>query len=65
MNASSPTGGMYQHFTKDETNLQPSNDQSVNWDIPPIGRNSSQTLRMYCDEYNFDALLDICVRNIL
>ena len=63
MNASLSTGGMYQHFTKDETNLQPSNDQGVNWDIPSIGRNSSLKLRMYCDEYKFDALLYICVRN--
>ena len=63
MNASLSTGVMDQHFTKDETNLQPSNDPGVNLDIPSIGRNSSLKVRMYCDEYNFDALLYICVRN--
>ena len=63
MNASLSTGGMDQHFTKDETNLQPSNDKGLNLDIPSIGRNSSLKVRMYCDEYNFDALLYICVRN--
>ena len=63
MNVGLSIGGMDQNFTKDETNLQPSNDQGVNWDIPSIGRNSSLKLRMYCDEYNFDDLLYICVRN--
>ena len=65
MNASLSTGGMDQNFTKGETNLQPSNDPGVNLDIPSIGRNSSLKLRMYSDEYNFDALLYICVRNDL
>ena len=65
MNASLPTGGMDQNFTKGETNLQPSNDQGVNLDIPSIGRNSSLKLRMYYDEYKLNALLYICVRNEL
>ena len=65
MNDSSSTDGKVQNFTKDQTNLQPPNDQVVNLDIPSIGRNSSLKLRMYSDEYNFDALLYICVRNDL
>ena len=55
--------GVNQNFTNVETNSKPLNDQGVNLDIPSIGRNSSLKLRMYCDEYNFDALLYICVRN--
>ena len=63
MNEFSSKDGMDQNFTNNQTDFQALNDQGVNSDIPSIGRNSSLKLRMFCDQYKFDSLLHICVRN--